>query len=414
MRAAVRASWQRRDRDLLGRFDFSWDGQGDPKLLEYNADTPMILVEMAVGQRLWWDHVHRKEDEASHRIKWCFNTIENQLAVAWPRVVPPKTSLCVAGTNASVEEQEHAAFVAKTAAASGIAVTLAGMDQLSVANGKVVTTWDNTPVPCYEWLAEESLGIDLFADDGSMSSSDEKTVWIEPAWKLVLGNKALLSLLWELYPGHPNLLPATYNQLQARTGVVYSHEFDNPHEFLTAAIDAATVSLPAEGDTLDRVANLFGHTNQDPTLYLGHPVYQAYHETAKFSGRRIVVGSWVIHGQPTGTCIREGGADTTNDSSSFVPHYVDRELYVSLYPPVDDSYAGHVQRYFGYGGGGGSGVPVTSPNLTTQNAARTQTLGPSSGVAIPHDTARPDEAAKGAVLASRRARLAEQMAAETG
>ncbi|KAF0715337.1 hypothetical protein AaE_011353 [Aphanomyces astaci] len=148
MRAAVRASWKRRDRDLLGRFDFSWDGQGDPKLLEYNADTPMILVETAVGQRLWWDHVHRKEDEASHRIKWCFNTIEKQLAVAWPRVMPPKTSLCVAGTNASVEEQEHAAFVAKTAAASGIAVTLAGMDQLSVANGKVVTTWDNTPVPC--------------------------------------------------------------------------------------------------------------------------------------------------------------------------------------------------------------------------------------------------------------------------
>ncbi|RQM20653.1 hypothetical protein B5M09_000385 [Aphanomyces astaci] len=362
MRAAVRASWQRRDRDLLGRFDFSWDGQGDPKLLEYNADTPMILVEMAVGQRLWWDHVHRKEDEVSHRIKWCFNTIENQLAVAWPRVVPPKTSLCVAGTNASVEEQEHAAFVAKTAAASGIAVTLAGMDQLSVANGKVVTTWDNTPVPC--------------------AFVDKQRVVAKPKY----GREG--------------------------TGVVYSHEFDNPHEFLTAAIDAATVSLPAEGDTLDRVANLFGHTNQDPTLYLGHPVYQAYHETAKFSGRRIVVGSWVIHGQPTGTCIREGGADTTNDSSSFVPHYVDRELYESLYPPVDDSYAGHVQRYFGYGGGGGSGVPVTSPNLTTQNAARTQTLGPSSGVAIPHDTARPDEAAKGAVLASRRARLAEQMAAE--
>ncbi|RHY47555.1 hypothetical protein DYB30_011734, partial [Aphanomyces astaci] len=210
MRAAVRWSWQRRYRDLLGLFDFSWDGQGDPKLLAYNADAPTILVEMVVGQRLWWDH------------------------------------------------QEHAAFVAKTAAASGIAVTLAGMDQLSVANSKVVTTWDNTPVPCvwklypYEWLAEESLGIDLFADDGSMSSTfvDKQRVVAKPKY----GREG--------------------------TGVVYSHEFDNPHEFLTAAIDAATVSLPAEGNTLDRVANLFGHTNQDPTLYLGHPVYQAYHETA--------------------------------------------------------------------------------------------------------------------------------------
>ena len=31
--------------DLLGRFDWSWDGKNPPKLLEYNADTPSMILE---------------------------------------------------------------------------------------------------------------------------------------------------------------------------------------------------------------------------------------------------------------------------------------------------------------------------------------------------------------------------------
>ena len=34
------------------------------------------------------------------------------------------------------------------------------------------------------------------------------TQWVEPAWKLLLSNKQLLVVLWELFPDHPNLLPA--------------------------------------------------------------------------------------------------------------------------------------------------------------------------------------------------------------
>ena len=34
------------------------------------------------------------------------------------------------------------------------------------------------------------------------------TTWIEPPWKVLLSNKALLAALWHLYPGHELLLPA--------------------------------------------------------------------------------------------------------------------------------------------------------------------------------------------------------------
>ena len=34
---------------------------------------------------------------------------------------------------------------------------------------------------------------------------------IEPFWKLIISNKAVLPLLWSMYPNHPNLLPAYYD-----------------------------------------------------------------------------------------------------------------------------------------------------------------------------------------------------------
>lgn len=56
----------------------------------------------------------------------------------------------------------------------------------------------------YEWIARE-------IEEDSLLPHDLKDIdSIEPAWKLVLGNKAILPLLWEMYPDHPNLLPAYF------------------------------------------------------------------------------------------------------------------------------------------------------------------------------------------------------------
>jgi hypothetical protein len=66
----------------------------------------------------------------------------------------------------------------------------------------------------YEWLAAEELG-SAVVDQGSPDPSkhhkpleSQATQFLEPPWKLILGNKALLPLLWEMFPNHPCLLPA--------------------------------------------------------------------------------------------------------------------------------------------------------------------------------------------------------------
>ena len=56
-----------------------------------------------------------------------------------------------------------------------------------------------------EWLAVEADYDAVLPYDFSELRS------YEPWWKLIVGNKALLPLLWSMYPGHPNLLPAFYD-----------------------------------------------------------------------------------------------------------------------------------------------------------------------------------------------------------
>ncbi|SUB15018.1 Bifunctional glutathionylspermidine synthetase/amidase [Pantoea agglomerans] len=49
----VRDSWHQRQPSLYSRLDLAWDGKGDVKLLENNADTPTSLYEAAFFQWLW-------------------------------------------------------------------------------------------------------------------------------------------------------------------------------------------------------------------------------------------------------------------------------------------------------------------------------------------------------------------------
>jgi glutathionylspermidine synthase len=49
----IRASWERRDPSVYGRFDLTLDEHGVPKLYEYNADTPTSLIESSIAQWFW-------------------------------------------------------------------------------------------------------------------------------------------------------------------------------------------------------------------------------------------------------------------------------------------------------------------------------------------------------------------------
>lgn len=69
----IERSWNDDDPSVYGRFDFAFTG-GEPKLLEYNADTPTSLMEAAVAQWGWLEATGGADQ---------FNSIHERLIQTW-------------------------------------------------------------------------------------------------------------------------------------------------------------------------------------------------------------------------------------------------------------------------------------------------------------------------------------------
>lgn len=138
-------------------------------------------------------------------------------------------------------------------------------------------------------------------DNGGGSGT---TCWIEPAWKMLLSNKALLAILWELSPGHPNLLPA---------------HLDGPRE-LAGPGGAGYVSKPLLGR---EGAGVELHGPGSPPVERDEPCcYQELAPLPDFDGNRVVLGAWVVEDEAAGLGIRESAGPVTDEYARFLPHVI--------------------------------------------------------------------------------------------
>jgi glutathionylspermidine synthase len=128
------------------------------------------------------------------------------------------------------------------------------------------------------------------------------TRWLEPPWKLLLSNKALLVVLWDLYPDSPYLLPADYQPIAG----------DHVRKPALSR-EGANVTITAGGRTIADTAGDYG----------GPFVYQAYAPLPAFDGMRPVIGSWLVNGHACGIGIREDEGFVTGNTSRFVPHVME-------------------------------------------------------------------------------------------
>ena len=127
--------------------------------------------------------------------------------------------------------------------------------------------------------------------------------WIEPLWKMLLSNKALLAVLWELYPGHPNLLPAYLDGPRDLPAYIRKPLLGREGAGMTVVSPSGTVRTPGD----------YGAE--------GH-VYQAFDPLPDFGGVRPVLGAWLVGDEAAGLGIRETTGLITDDTSSFVPHRI--------------------------------------------------------------------------------------------
>lgn len=296
-------SWRQRQPHLYGRMDFAYDGSGPAKLYELNYDTPTSLYEAAFFQWQWLDDLQRAgrlpaSTDQYNSIQECLVEAFGTIARGLPR------PFHFAAVRESVEDQGTIAYLRDCAAQAGIdAGTLAIEDIGISADGRYTDLDDRVIGTLFKLYPLE----DLFREEFARYLPASDLLLIEPPWKAVLSNKGILPMLWNRHRGHPNLLPAG---------------FDDGSELPPGWVRKPLHSR--EGANIEmRMPD--GERLQSDGPYRGPCIRQALHPLAAFDGRRALVGSWVVGDTACGIGMREDVSPITRDSARFVPHVIEAE-----------------------------------------------------------------------------------------
>jgi glutathionylspermidine synthase len=293
----IEASWRAEPPSLYGRFDLAYDGARPPKLLEYNADTPTSLLEAAVVQWYWLQDTAPRSDQ--------FNSLHERLIALWKDLAPslPDGRIDFCSLD-DLEDGITVTYLEDTALQAGLTAACFAIDEIGW-NGSTFVGPEDRPLGAvfklypWEWMVREEFGQFLAA---------APTLWIEPPWKMLLSNKGILPILWELYPGHPNLLESRFDGPGAMESWVRKPLLGR---------EGANITMHRPESDLD-TDGIYGEEGF---------VYQDLARIASFDGKYPVVGSWVIGHEPgnaaAGIGIRESDTPITTNFSQFVPHLFD-------------------------------------------------------------------------------------------
>lgn len=304
----VRDSWSAGDRHLYGRFDFAYDGSGPVKLLEYNADTPTSIFESAFFQHNWLiDQIEagRLPDAADQ-----FNLIQESLVEAFQHIAG-RAIIHFACATDNDEDCGTAAYLMDCAVQAGHDVHLIDISNIGVdAQGRFTDDRDRVIDRCFKLYPWEDMLREPFARH--LTSG----VFIEPPWKALLSNKAMLPLLWARNEGHPNLLP-TYFEGDTAAETLGAHVvkplFSREGENIT--INAASGEADADND--NRVIE-----QSDGDYADERKIVQAYAPLWTDGQHHAVLGSWMIGDRAAGLGMREDASRITRNLSRFVPHVI--------------------------------------------------------------------------------------------
>ncbi|QDH83688.1 glutathionylspermidine synthase [Achromobacter phage Motura] len=287
---AIRQSFDRNEFSLYGRFDFAFDGD-QIKMLEYNADTPTSLLESAVAQWDWMEEVKPGTDQ--------FNSLHERLIEQWQKFRGAK-KVYFASLRDNEEDWVCVHYMMDTAAQAGLEVQHIWLDDIGYDPMNQVFVDDrNRPIEAlfklypWEWLMRE---------DFAQYLTTTKTQFVEPIWKSVLSNKALLPILWEVYRDHPLLLPSYF-------------EADKLKSFAKKPFfsrEGANVELHENGLMQDFDTGPYGAEGY---------IYQQLIQLPKFDDVYPIIGAWIVGEESAGICIREDRLRITTNMSHFIPHY---------------------------------------------------------------------------------------------
>ncbi len=292
----IEKSWEQDHPAIYGRFDFCIKNN-QIKLLEFNADTPTSLYEASIVQWFWLQDFNQSKDQ--------FNSIHEKLIAYWTflKKFLHNNSLHFTCLKNTLEDLTNTEYMRDCAIQAGLDTKLIYIDDIGWdENIEHFVDLEDTPIQNifklypWEWLMNESFGANIL-------KATNDPYWIEPAWKMILSNKSILPILWQLFPNHPLLLPAFFEP-NGLTEFVKKPKLSR---------EGANIELIESGISLSKTSGEYGEEGY---------IYQALFTLPEFDGNFPVIGSWVIGQESAGIGIREADGLITNNKSRFVPHLI--------------------------------------------------------------------------------------------
>ncbi len=292
---SIKRSWNIDAPSIYGRFDFAYKN-GQLKLLEFNADTPTSLYEAAIVQYFWLNDFDSSKDQ--------FNSIHEKLIAYWSYLKSylnrgPLHFTCVSG---SLEDLTTVEYLRDCAIQAKLDTKLVFIEDIGynydtncfidLEEERINNIFKLYP---YEWLINEE-----FAE---ILQKDKTTIWIEPSWKMILSNKAILPVLWQLFPNHPLLLKSYFEQKDL---------VDFVRKPLLSR-EGANISVHSKGSVIEQTEGEYGEEGF---------IFQELFTLPNFDGNYALIGSWIIGQEAAGIGIRESSHLITDNKSRFVPHLI--------------------------------------------------------------------------------------------
>ena len=304
----LRWSWQHeRDDYLFGRFDFAGGFDGLPlRLIEFNADTSSLMPEtITLGPELL----------KQAGLKGAHNELQERLTERL-RVIAGARGGATAFTaylgnqddQLNLDVLNRAAIKAKWNRANTVHLADITFDPeggmlLDMGNGALERANYLIKFFPWDWIALEEPDLwDLLEE----MSRERFLRVLNPAWVMLLQSKALLSVVNELYPNYPLLLPTVNDPAELpnpRAGYVRKPVFGRGGENLMVSLDGRR----ADAETA-------GHYGQQPTVY-----QQLAQFNVDSEGYRYQLSTFVTPA-PAAICARrQEGLVIDDEGAEFVP-----------------------------------------------------------------------------------------------
>lgn len=316
----LRVSWEKRHGQMIsGRFDFSVSARG-VKAYEYNADSASCHLEAGKIQGKWAAHFGCQDGRDPGE------PLFGALVEAWQGA--GVEGVLHVMYDCDMEEAYHARYMKAAAEAAGLRCKmirgLAGLgwnarNEVVDAEGEPIRwvwkTWawetaldqlrdecgdDDQRVPIALGPADAQHAAPRLAD--VLLRRD--VVVFEPLWTLIPSNKAILPILWSMFPDHPYLLESRFSRGKAFAGEGYVVK-------PIAGRCGANISIyDAHAALVTETEGRYDEQDQ---------IYQAYFPLPTLEGLNVQVCSFAVDGLYAGVCVRVAPSLVITTDSDLLP-----------------------------------------------------------------------------------------------